>query len=208
MAQARLNGTIGDDGGLPCEGRFQYGSTVALGSFTPWQGGALVTGDTFSALVTGLLGGTIYFFRAEARNAVGVGTPGAILSFMTSLAGGSILNPTVDILPATNITECAATLNGVVTFQGDLAGQARFHYGASPSYGMVTAWQGGLGTGSLFSVDIQGLSPGCAYHCRAEFQNSHGPPVFSGDLAFSTLSQVGGMVLADDSLLVLLGGSK
>ena len=207
MAQATLNGTILDDGGGPCEGRFQYGSTVALGSFTPWQGGSLVTGDTFSALVTGLLGGTTYFFRAEARNAVGVGT-GAILSFMTSLAAGSILNPTVDILPATNITECAATINGVVTFQGDLAGQARFNYGASPSYGMVTAWQGGLGTGSLFSADIQGLSPGCAYHCRAEFQNSHGPPVFSGDLTFSTLSQVGGMVLADDSLLVLLGGSR
>jgi len=202
MAQATLNGTILDDGGLPCEGRFQYGSTVALGSFTPWQGGALRTGDTFSALVTGLMGGTLYFFRAEARNAMGVGTYGAVLSFLTLLA----LTPTVDILPTTYETECAATLNGVVTFQGDLAGQARFHYGASPSYGMVTAWQGGLGTGSLFSAGIQGLSPGCAYHCRAEFQNSHGPPVFSGDLTFSTLSQVGGMVLADDSLLVLLGG--
>jgi len=206
MAQATLNGTILDDGGLPCEGRFQYGSTVALGSFTPWQGGALVTGDTFSALVTGLMGGTVYFFRAEARNAAGAGTPGAILPFMTSFAWGSILNPIVDMLSATGITECAATVNGVVTFQGDRAGQARFHYGASPSYGMVTDWQGGLGTGSLFSADIQGLSPGCAYHCRAEFKNSHGPPVFSGDMAFSTLSQVGGLVLADDSLLVLLGG--
>ena len=208
MAQATLNGIILDDGELPCEVRFQYGSTVALGSFTPWQGGALVTGNTFSALVTGLLGGTIYFFRAEVRNALGVGTPGAILFFMTSLAWGSILVPVVDILEPANITEYEATLNGVVTFQGDLAGQARFHYGASPSYGMVTAWQSGLGTGSLFSVDIQGLSPGCAYHCRAEFQNSHGPPVFSGDLTFSTLSQIGGMVLADDSLLMLLGGSR
>jgi len=206
MAQATLNGTILDDGGLPCEGRFQYGSTVVMGLFTPWQGGAFVTGDTFSALVTGIMGGTLYYFRAEVRNAAGVGTAGAILLFMTSLHGGSILNPIVDIFTATSIIEDAAVLNGIVTFQGDRVGEARFHYGASPSYGMVTAWQGGLGTGSLFSAGIQGLSPGCVYHCRAEFRNSHGPPVFSGDLTFSTLSQVGGMVLADDSLLVLLGG--
>lgn len=206
MAQATLNGQIIDDGGLPCEGRFQYGTTTAMGTFTPWQGGALVTGSTFSALLTGLLGGTTYYFRAEVRNGVGVGTPGAILPFMTSLLWGSILNPTVDILACSNITECTATLNGMVTFQGDTPGQARFHYGAGPSYGMVTAWQGGLGTGALFSADIQRLSPGCAYHCRAEFQNSHGPPVFSGDITFSTLSDVGGMVLAGDDILNILGG--
>jgi len=176
-----------------------------MGSFTPWQGGALVTGDSFSQLLTGLTGGTNYYFRAEARNAIGVGTPGAMLSFMTSLAWGSILNPIVDILAPSGLTEYAATLNGLVTSQGDRPGQVRFQYGASPSYGMVTAWQSGFGTGASFSADIRGLSPGGAYHCRAEFQNSNGPSVFSGDLTFSTLSEVGGMVLADDSLLILLG---
>ncbi|MDP2729132.1 MAG: hypothetical protein Q8O55_01460 [Dehalococcoidales bacterium] len=205
MAQARLNATITDDGGLSCEGRFQYGLTPAMGLFTPWQGGTLVTGDSFSHVLTGLLGGTIYFFQAEVRNAVGTGTSGAILSFMTSLSLGSILNPIVDILAPTLVTEHQATLNGMVTFQGDRLGQVRFQWGASASYGMTTAWQSGFGTGNSFSAAISGLSPGQAYHCRAEFQNSHGPPVVSGDLTFSTLSEVGGMVLVGDDILTILG---
>ena len=49
-----------------CEGRFQYGLTMALGSFTAWQAG-LQTGDAFSQLLLGLGGGT-HFFRAEGRS--------------------------------------------------------------------------------------------------------------------------------------------
>ena len=204
MAQARLNGTIIDDGGAGCEARFQYGMTIAMGLFTPWQGSSLlVTGDTFSSVLTGLRGNTIYFFQAEVRNAVGVGTSGAMLSFMTIKAIG----PIVEIQVPTGVTASAATLHGAVTNEGDRPGQVRFQYGASASYGMVTAWQDGFGTGNSFNATIQGLSPGSAYHCRAEFQNGRGPSVVSGDLTFSTLSETGGMVLVGDDILAILGGA-
>lgn len=36
MGSAILNGTIKDDGGLPCAFRFQYGKTIALGTDTTW----------------------------------------------------------------------------------------------------------------------------------------------------------------------------
>jgi len=238
MGWATLNGTILDDGGVGCEARFQYGTTLAMGSFTPWYGDSLlVTGDTFAQPILGLSGGTIYFFRAEVRNSIGVGTPGALATFQTSLfgggifipppggwppviippppgggggggGGGSILTPVVDILTPTLVTASIATLNGVLTFQGDLQGDVRFQWGASASYGMTTPWQSGFGTGTSFSALITGLGQGGAYHCRAEFKNSHGPPVVSGDLTFSTLSETGGMVLVGDDILVIIGGEQ
>lgn len=195
MAQAKLNGIILDDGGSPtCEFRFQYGQTIALGAVTPWRGGLFQTGDTFSEVITGLAGQTRYYFRAECRNIMGVGV-GSILSFMTLTPA----MPSVGILTPIEITETSALLRGVVIFDGDKSGMVRFHYGASKDYGMVTGYQMGFVTGDEFQATVRGLSPGGAYHCRAEFRNN--PAAFSGDMSFSTLSEVGGLVLADAELL-------
>ncbi|MBU1066953.1 hypothetical protein KKE60_04165 [Patescibacteria group bacterium] len=198
MAQATLNGTILDDGGLPCEARFQYGTTPGMGTFTAWFGG-FRTGDTFSRTVTGLLGNTNYYFRVEVRNAVGTGT-GGILTFITTT--GTSIRASVAILPPTEVTEHQATLQGLVEQQGTRAGNVRFHYGTTRGYGNLTGYQGGFGTGDSFSATILGLRPGTAYHCQAEFQS--GTPVFSGDLTFSTLAELGGVTLVDDELLRLL----
>ena len=198
MAEATLNGTIVNDGGFPCEGRFQYGTTLALGTFTPWQGGALRTGDTFSQHIMGLAGRTVYYFRAEARNALGSATPGSILSFITT----KTLVAAVDILNPDNITEYRARLRGIVADQGDRPGAVRFNYGTTAAYGMVTPWQEGFGTGDEFQAVVSGLSPGMAYHARAEFRCS--PSVFSKDLSFSTLAELGGLALVDDELMHLL----
>jgi len=198
MAQARLKGRIIDDGGLPCEARFQYGTTIAMGTYTPWLAGAFVTGDTFSQLVTGLPGNTIYYFQAEARNAMGPGLAGSMLSFITTRG----LIAAVDILPPTEITAHSAKLHGVVSYQGDRPGSVRFNYGLSTTYGMFTPWQYGFATGDEFRADIIGLSEESAYHCRAEFQGS--PPIYSKDLSFSTLAELGGITLVDDELLHLL----
>ena len=198
MAQARLNGTIVDDGGLPCDIRFQYGVTPALGTFTPWFAGSFRTGDTFYQLVTGLAGNTIYYFQAEARNALGTGTAGSILSFIATRSEVAA----VDILTPTLITAHSARLHAVVSYHGDRPGNVRFHYGASIAYGMRTPYQYGFATGDEFDADIGGLSEGSAYHCRAELQSS--PPVFSRDLSFSTLAEIGGITLIDDEMLHLL----
>ena len=67
---ATLNGTLTDDGGEACDVRFQYGPTVAYGTDMAWQSGK-VTGNTFSADISGLKKATTYHFRAQARNSKG-----------------------------------------------------------------------------------------------------------------------------------------
>jgi hypothetical protein len=199
MGSATLNGVIISAGGLPCEGRFQYGKTPALGTDTPWIGGALGDGDTFSQLITGLAGNTIYYFRAQARNSLGTSS-GSILNFIT--AKGATAEASVEILSPTDITEYSATLNGMVLNSEDDAGSVRFQYGLTTAYGMMTAWQHGFATGNTFNADIRGLSPSSAYHCRAEFGGS--PSIFSKDLSFSTLAEIGGITLVDEEILRLL----
>ena len=81
MSEAILNGILIDDGGLPCSCYFEYGDTPAMVDTTPPDTG-LVTGDTFSATLLGLVPGTTYYFRAAATNSTGT-TFGAILSFTT-----------------------------------------------------------------------------------------------------------------------------
>jgi len=63
------------DGGLACQGRFEYGKTLSFGKVTDWQ---LVTEENpsinqgyFTADVSGLQPGTTYYFRAVAANAMG-----------------------------------------------------------------------------------------------------------------------------------------
>ncbi len=67
---AVVHGKVLDDGGEPCEYRFEYGPTIAYGSATVW-GESSVTGDTFGTLLSGLTEGTTYHFRAQLRNASG-----------------------------------------------------------------------------------------------------------------------------------------
>jgi hypothetical protein len=196
MAEATLNGIITDDGGLPCEYRFVYSPAAGLGGSTPWSGGWLVTGDTFSAKITGLLGNTIYYFRAEARNSEGSAV-GSILSFITTKSPISLMS--VQVLPAINITENAARIRGMVVNSLGQNGQVRFHYGTTAKYGVVTAWQQGFTTGDEFHADIKGLAPETGYHYKAEFKAS--PPIFSGDATFWTLAEQGGMVLLDETML-------
>lgn len=199
MGSAVLNGEILDDGGLLCEGRFQYGRTSALGTNTPWIGSTLTTGDTFSQLITGLAGNKMYYFRAQARNGAGTSS-GSILSFITTGAAHKL--DSVDILSPTDITEFSATLNGVVMNSENDVGSVRFHYGLTTEYGMRTGWQHGFATLDLFHAGITGLALESAYHCRAEFGGS--PSVFSRDLSFSTLSELGGLTLIDEEILRLL----
>lgn len=68
-ASAILNGTLDEDMGEVWEVRFQWGKTEDYGNNSPWQAG-FGTGDTFTLLIT-LEPGTLYHFRAQAKNSLG-----------------------------------------------------------------------------------------------------------------------------------------
>lgn len=181
MATAILNGTVLDDGGLPCEARFQYGYTPALGINTLWRNG-LRTGDTFREYIAGLRGGVLVYFRAQVRNAIGT-TTGLTLSFITIPR-----DPIVVTSPATNISTTIATLNGLLVEDMGQGCEIRFEYGGTKSYGQETPWLSGFVTGDTFSQDIWGLSPGETCHCRAVARNRRGLG-YGADVTFSTRSE-------------------
>ena len=78
---ATLGGSLSSDGGESCSVRFNYGTSTAYGSNTAWQSGK-VSGNTFSATISGLAAGTTYYFRAQASNSAGT-TSATGLSFST-----------------------------------------------------------------------------------------------------------------------------
>ena len=185
MATAWLNGTIIDDGGLPCEGRFEYGYTPAFGYATPWHNN-LRTGDNFQERILNLLGGITVYFQAQARNALG-DTVGLTLTFVTVHRV-----PVVVTAAATDVSTTGATLNGVIIDDMGEACQTCFEYGGTTAYGNKTPWIGWYITGSAFSDILVGISSGQGFHYRAVARNRYGVG-YGHDMSFNTLSDRGGM---------------
>jgi autotransporter-associated beta strand protein len=65
-----LHGTVVDDGGEPCQYRFQYGLTTSYSTNTEFNT-LLTTNNDFSTLLTGLATNTTFHFRAQVRNSRG-----------------------------------------------------------------------------------------------------------------------------------------
>lgn len=182
MATAILNGTITDDGGLDCEGRFQYGLTQSFGFNTAWKNN-LRTDDTFQELINNLLGGTTYYFRAQARNALGT-TNGLTLTFVTIPRAPIVLS-----LPATAIGTTSAILNGKIIEDMGAGCETRFEWGGTATYGMTTKWVFGSVTGSTFEAEISALRGGATYHYRAVARNRYGIG-YGQDVVFGSLDDL------------------
>jgi len=86
VGQATLNGQLIDDGLLVCNVRFQWGTSTAYGSETPWQGG-FTSGMTFNATLYGLAEGVPYHYRSVAMNSVGI-SYGNDMSFSIPVGSG------------------------------------------------------------------------------------------------------------------------
>lgn len=81
--QATLHGTLTDDGGEPCEVRFQYGKTTGYGTDTDWQP-EKQSEATFQQLLTALDPDQTYHFRAQAKNSAATSS-GTDAQFTTSI---------------------------------------------------------------------------------------------------------------------------
>jgi titin len=79
---ATFHGSVISDGGEACQYRFQYG--ISPGDYTmntDWTG-AVHTGNSFSADISGLTPGTVYYYRAQLKDSVGTGS-GEEVCFLT-----------------------------------------------------------------------------------------------------------------------------
>ena len=180
MAQAILNGTLVDDGGFPCDCRFEYGETIAYGIYTEWLP-ALVTGDTFQQVVYGLRHGTTYYYRAIASNPIGVA-----LAVGVSLTT-PFVSPEIATVAATGIDTHTAQLNFYLHNDMGNPCVVWFEYGATIAYGMESSKLPGQQSYDTGGIDVQGLGAGMPFHYRAVAQNMYGRG-YGEDMVFSTLS--------------------
>jgi hypothetical protein len=170
-----LNGSANPNG-LDTLAWFEYGTspsfTLAANAVSLGNGNSY---NSFSQYLGNLLPNIVYYYRAVARNVIGI-SYGPMSSFMTSGSGSGLgLAAGVVTKAATIISQNSAFLNGDVNSQNGVT-SAWFEYGQTIALGSTTA-QLPIGTGSAYqpySLLVSGLSANTIYYFRAAAQNQYG----------------------------------
>ena len=175
---ATLHGTTGTS--APTASFFQYGTT----SVGPWTlataDPAVATANTaFTATLTGLTAGQLYYFRA-ANTVAGVDTFGSVLTFTTT--AGSV-SPTTGAV--TSVTSTGATLNGTTGTPAPT--ESFFQYGTTSvgPWTKVTASPAVITANTAFTATLTGLTAGQLYYFRAA-NTVAGVDTFGSVLTFTT----------------------
>jgi hypothetical protein len=183
---ATLNGHLTGNGNPLASIAFTWGTspTLASGNTTTSANSTSLPGtaDAFPVLanITGLTGGTTYYFEVRGTYASGNSTTfGGILSFTTP---ANVVPPTVTTDLATNVAEQSATLNGTGTSNG-ASSTLSITWGTSPTLASgnttVTPGQSPLSptsTNATISYNLTGLAGGTTYYFRVNLSNANGSP--------------------------------
>src|SRR4051812_8114634 len=94
-------------------------------------------------------------------------------------------------LPASNVTNTTATLNGHVFPDQSVTTYYYFQYGLTNTYGSQTTTEGPVnGTDKDVSTNVTGLTPNTTYHYRVAATNTDGT-TFGDDMMFTTAAAPG-----------------
>jgi hypothetical protein len=179
---ASAGGTIITDGGTAITARGvawnTTGSPTTAGTHSTDGSGS----GNFISSLTGLTGGTTYYYRAYAVTSIGT-YYGGEKSFTTSAA---VSLPTVTVASASSITATTASSGGNVTSNGGAAVMARGVAWSTAGNPTITGTRTTNGTGmGTFTSNLTGLSPGMTYYVRAYATNSVGTD-YSSQISFTT----------------------
>ena len=111
---ATISGVVDPNGEPGLDIRFVYGTSATLASTTAVNlstSTASANGYGVNTSLTGLSGGTTYYYRVEIKNKAGNWVQGEIMSFTTSPAPA---NPTAATSAVSSITTTSAQFNGAV----------------------------------------------------------------------------------------------
>ena len=154
--EATLNGTIDDDGGEACEYRFEYDtdSGEPYTYSTTWTD-SKTTGQSFSEAISGLSRGTVYYFRAQAKNSAGTGS-GSEQTFLTKPDAPANFNAA-----AVNTTQIDLTWVKGDGAQKTMIRRSDVDYPGAYDGGDEAYFDTGTGTSDT------GLTPGTTYYYSA-----------------------------------------
>ncbi len=159
VTTARLNGSVDDDGELTVEVRWGYGTTShTSGDFalydtvTAWAG-AYTTGQSPYLDVSGLTDTTTYYFRFQAKNAIGTVTSGEI-DFDTL----SSLNEPTNLILVPFATSIQATWQKGVGSTNTLVRYSLSAYPATTADGLLAYF------GAASTYNLTGLMAGKTYY--------------------------------------------
>lgn len=162
--------------------RFEWGDTPLMLNSTNYQ---ILSGSGNFEETISIQPGKTYFFRA-----MGVAngfTPifGSDLSFTSPLYAQAI----VQTMPATNITNTSANLNGFYNGGGSTT-ETRFEYANNSSFigSSFTTFNTMSQNSGNFSKNISGLQANTTYYFRAIAKNSAGTTIASTALSFTTIN--------------------
>jgi hypothetical protein len=147
----------------------------------------LVAGGAFTKNFTGLFGGSMYYYRAYAVNAIGT-SYGVDSTFITN---SSATPPTVLKIAATNVKATTAMFGGNITLDGGSTVTASgVVYSTSPNpflfgFGVVDSTTNPVVSMGTFSFATAGLMPSTKYYFKAYATNSVGT-AYSSEDSFTT----------------------
>jgi len=179
-ATATLNGNLLTLGSATTvDVMFQWGtaSTVYANETTPLN---VPSERPFTFGLTGLAGGTTYFYRAKIDGGVYGSVFGAEKSFTAGSTPLTILTDT-----PTNIAPASATLNGILTSLGGVPDAlVSFQWGSASGVYPFETMQRTRSTGGTFTDNITGLTSGSLYYYRAKVDDGTSGGAFGVERSF------------------------
>jgi hypothetical protein len=185
---ALVSGIVNPDGTSVTACEVEYGTTVGYGHSAACSQALPLTGSSPIA-VSAELGfslppATLVHYRLKAANSNGSNV-GEDETFYTE----ALPPPVVNTLPASNLSQFAATLNGTLT-TGEALVNYHFEYGATTAYGSVAPIPDNytpITTKTVpVSQSIGGLQAGTTYHYRLVASSPGETGVAGPDMTFTT----------------------
>jgi hypothetical protein len=160
---------------VPANTVLAYGTTAALGQFTPIQ---TALSANHGVTLTGLTSGTTYYFVAISTGAGGATGYSALSSLTTT--GPTPLVPVISKVTSSNLTTTAAT----ISWTTDMPSTSLVNFGTTTNYG-ISVLDSTLA--KAHSVMLTGLAPGTRYVFQVVSASPGGVSMFGADLTGFTV---------------------
>ncbi|MDA7882345.1 lamin tail domain-containing protein, partial [Akkermansiaceae bacterium] len=196
---ATIGATVTDTGGEDPTVFIYWGTSDGGTAAGAWQNSVLLGAQNASATtgLSGLTGGTTYFYRAFVTNNGGSSWAAGSASFTTETPQA----PGVVNDSANGITGSSANLRGEITSTGFEAPTVTIYYGDTDEGTVPGAWDASVNLGvqdGSFSFFLTGLDPLTDYYYRAVATNSAGTAWSGTTESFTTTEIVANTVVINE----------